>query len=272
MASFDQQFQRVARQWNAETINFFLDAGKARARKRWRPLGATHYRTFRATRNSWDGFFQTLLIAATEAFAQEPYAQFSVLLGVEMIRKEEASVIAFDVFAPYASFCAALDREQARLVDMVKLVNESEVDSPERRAMRDQEAERLAAFHKAWSVRWQPPESRRALCMHLTVDSESRSATLEEAPVVSTDPADYPDHVTTTSEVLAYTAAKLTSFIAVSNLDWIANNYPLMKLTAYAMDHQATPMDQFRVNVADAEEWDFVYPAFDTEIGKYKNP
>jgi len=272
VASYDQRFQQVARQWNAETINFFLDAEAARARKRWRALGATRYRTFSATRKSWDGFFQTLLIAATEAFAQESYTQFSALLTVEMILREDVSLIGFDVFAPYASFCAALDREQQRLVDMVKLFNETEAGAPEREAMREEEAERLTRFNQAWSVRLQPPESRRALCVRLVVDRSSTSATLDEAPVVSTDPADYPDHITTTSEALAYVAAKMTTSIAVTNLDWVVHNYPLMKLTAYTMDHGSIPMGQLRVNVADAEEWDFEYPAFDTEIGKYKNP
>ena len=88
--------------------------------------------------------------------------------------------------------------------------------------------------------------------------------------IISSDPADYPEKVKTTSEFLTF-------FSMFPNLDvtlWkdyecISSYYPLEKFCIVILDGETISTDNIRLNVENCEEYDYINNDFDIEVKKY---
>lgn len=277
MAEYDQRHQTVTHQFNAETINFIQGAIQTQSRKRWRQLAQARYVTVNSTERAWIVFYQYICVAATEALKQRSFEQFTLLIFAEKIAREGQEFFEFSIYTPSISLGAGIDRKMAaRRKTMEALIAaEASSDRSAVQRLRDEDAQTLTKFYEIWTRADFPTDlvGQPIQCIHVTVDRDSRTVGISEAPVVSGDPDDFPDHVTVTSEALAFAASYFRSLpFFVTSIDSALRNYPLLKLLMYVIDKRELAVTNFRVNADDEEEWDFEYPQFDSETLRDTTP
>lgn len=267
MATFDQRAQNVVCQLNADTINVFQAARLSAARKNWRPLGITQFGNF-PTRSAWAGFYGYLARCATECAPARNFVQFTVFMAVDEFGPDDGKAHRYMIVAPYAALTTGLDRQQDKLRDMIQQYNAIPQGDARRLALREKEVAEAENFSNKWQCKFATNQliGRPTSCVQVSVDRQAMSVDLREAPVVSTDPQDYHNHVRATSEAIAFVTAYLTTPTAVANIDWALDCYPLMKLFLSLMDQREARFGSFSVNVDDEEEWDFSYPQLDEAI------
>jgi hypothetical protein len=172
------------------------------------------------------------------------------------------------VAAPYAALAAELERADELRQQMIQ-ESESTIDG-EPQPLRDRVVALQDNFDKRWSqtLAIDSLVSCKVACAQVTIDRQAMTMSIKQAPVISTDPGDYPDHAMRTSEILSMVAARLTSIIQPVNIDWVASNYALLKVIIYTIDFKSINFDNFRINIDDEEEWDFAYPQLDDAISR----
>jgi hypothetical protein len=125
----------------------------------------------------------------------------------------------------------------------------------------------LLSLQKYWSVRVELLPKHGLVAYDFVYDPEGRELTI--APNYgSTDPADYPNQLTRTSELFSFLAAHLQSTIAIVDLKTVLQSYPLSKLTLQLLDDRSFTIENIRIDVADREQWDYINPVADREFGK----
>jgi hypothetical protein len=83
------------------------------------------------------------------------------------------------------------------------------------------------------------------------------------------NPADYEHHLKTTSEMLAYVASAERAAGAAAwlgDISFIQNNWSLLKLVTYFMDHKEINLGSIRINSQDYEQWDYHNPGLEDEL------
>jgi hypothetical protein len=103
--------------------------------------------------------------------------------------------------------------------------------------------------------------------IEFTFDAENRSMTIKPLNA-SGNMDDYPQKLSTTTELLVYCVAVLFVDLAVTNMDLVYSNVSLSRLTAAVMDREFD-LSNVRVAVDDPEEWDYINPKFDVEAHLY---
>jgi hypothetical protein len=104
-----------------------------------------------------------------------------------------------------------------------------------------------------------------------TVNGVEQQFSIRPIKLISLNPSDYPEHITTTSELLIYLASLKRMLVGiVGNFSWYKVNYPLLKLTAEFLEKRSFRLDEIKINAHDYKEWDYDYPQFDAETKRYK--
>jgi hypothetical protein len=102
-------------------------------------------------------------------------------------------------------------------------------------------------------------------------DGAAKRLTLHVVPKLSLDPADYPDHLATSQELLQFIGSYSNLKLAFGgDVAWVANNYSLMKLTIAVLDRNLD-MGRVRIAVDDPNEWDYINGEFDGEVRRFGN-
>ena len=103
--------------------------------------------------------------------------------------------------------------------------------------------------------------------MEFVYDPATKRISVQSISRYSVDFSDYPDGITTASELLCFLAALSKTVIGYfGDLVWLEKNYALMKLVVEVLDHRAFSWDRIRINASDYEDWDYINTSFDEEI------
>jgi hypothetical protein len=136
-------------------------------------------------------------------------------------------------------------------------------------ALKDKRKEETKALTSTYHIHVEPfgVTAESWTPIQFTFDGERRAMTIEPR-IASGNMGDYPDKLSTTSELLAYVAAVLS--VDLSLMDWnlVRRNVSLARLMAAILDHKFE-LKNIRVAVDDPEEWDYMNPGFDLEAGLY---
>jgi hypothetical protein len=107
----------------------------------------------------------------------------------------------------------------------------------------------------------------RFSALEFVYDPQTLSISVSEVDEYSLDPASYPDHLSTTSELLKYAASSANLSVGyLGDIGWAMNDFRLMKIMIRMLDHNAIDVGAIRVDSDDYERWDYSNPEFEAEV------
>ena len=238
------------------------DAIAHAARKQWREL-------------SWTSFLSTNLetdmrltcprhwvVALRDTFRDAGFTSFTMVVSVQSERSVErlGQTLTFspiDVVSHKAEFVGA----------MKALIRGSLDPETENRRKHVDAANTTLAELKGWDVSVQTHKGIDTVPYSCEYNPDMRTIKIHPHETLSTDPNDYPQKLSLTSELLALLATLIHSEVVILNAPLSAlDAYPVAKLFLDVIDNKTCDYNQVRVNVEDDEEWDYLNPAVDDEL------
>lgn len=275
MATFDQQHQKILTQINnAGTMNVLVSQLTDSRKKKWRPLEHVNYAVLEDTKRYRDRFLLDACWALDDVFKQAGYSRVTALFEVRPRAIGDQTMTCYSLTTHQIKFAHAL---RQRGIERTKKFFQTQ---EELKALDD--AAREAYLHKInsensalqqsqwqnWHMDMPVHFTSRISPVELIFDPDTLNVAFRTVQKASLDPAEYPDHMTTTTEALEWIGTALNSTVGFVGdiFAWGSENLPLTKLMAYVLDENAFDLNAIRINVSDFEEWDFMYPDFETEI------
>jgi len=234
-----------------------VEHAKEIKKKTWRPLSYFPYPTTNLDHDLAKSFPASLIFNLHQTFRDCGYTEFDSVISINSLKSESFSGTSVTLITQHARYTGELTKILKKLWGM----------GEDRSALQDEMNAVLIDLQKHWSVGFKlssAPESTTAY--HFVYDPEGFRISITPTTIGSTDPSDYPNGVTTTSELLTFLVAHLHSSIAMWDLDFVLRSYPLYKLTMQLMDGNFS-FDDVRINNADPEEWDYINPSADKAWG-----
>ena len=252
------------------TVNEILTSQYQESRrKKWRRLGSIDFGVISDNEKSREFFFYSLILAMYEVFGTEKYITFNGLLR---LREESAggqNVTVYELICPQIEFCEAVRREYVGFIN--KIMKQKSQGLEKRAAFSEikKVSDNQFKFLKDWRVQGEIKYHPRGLPLEFICDYADKLMSIRTLTKLSPTPLDYPNKVTTTSEMLCYIASySHLPFVLLDDFDFsvYGENYPLTKLFIDLTDRQEIDFGRFRINVNNYEEWDYLNPALDKEI------
>jgi hypothetical protein len=266
--SFDQRHQNVLNQLNADTINLYIGEQTAVQTKQWRNLESVNYGVIRDNENARVIFSNDLFTSLREAFHLQSYKRFNALLHIDAVRAangEEVPIYVLDCHE--VGLAAALrKRRKKRIEEIVAIRQNPSIDAAEQRKRLIESAQREEETWEGWSRRAQIIYSRTYSPLEIVYDVQASRIAVDSISDFSLDPADYTNHLGTTSELLRYVAATTNLSIGVmGDIKW-TKDFRLLKVMIDVLDHRRVDLDRIRVDVSNFEVWDYVNLDFEREL------
>ncbi|GHO96498.1 hypothetical protein KSF_065460 [Reticulibacter mediterranei] len=244
-------------------------------RKQWRSLEAITYPVLSDSENSREKFIHDFAYALNQVFKTKGYVSFN---GLVRLNERNASGQIFPVYeliCHQPEFCEAFRQRGIQLIARVLAYKESSLSAEElevkKEEMRQEIIHESVAFAKEWSIDARVPFSPEWRAIQFIYDPATSRISICPIELVSLNPSDYPEHITTTSELLTYLASFNTLLVGiVDDFNWYKANYPLLKITTEILDKRAFRLEEIKINVHDYEEWDYDNPQLDAETNHYK--
>lgn len=234
-------------------------------RVRWRGLEPVSYAVPSDSAIARQTFIGAICVALRDTFG-DSYEQFTVIAKMEE-RSGDSGVVVYRLASPRAKFAALVQQRQKKLVESAIAARGEAALAKIRQECLDQERREEERWAE-WSFETGIEFSAQPSALEIIYDPETKRVRLETAHGYSLDPADYPDHLARTSELLKFIAASYRTHIAfVGDLSWQKDNYRLTKVMMRLLDRQPIDLAALRINVDDPEDWDYSNPSFESEIG-----
>jgi hypothetical protein len=266
MAEFNQTHQRVIAQYNADTINLFVDAQRAIRRRQWRDIEILYYPVLEFADRWAERLGQDIAFALDHAYtAQGEFRRFNAIFY-----QTEGPTKAIAIFCHQVRFVSALRRRaRERVLKMMEL----------RELTQDQIILEGDKYNKDWKEKWKDWDlSIKIECLkfpsasEIVFDPETNLIRVKPLDPIGLDPAEYVEHLSTTSELLHFVSSMFhiiqqggSPEIHLGNYGWIKDNFSLLKLLVALTDNEFR-LKAIRVDAADLESWDFSNPIFEEEI------
>lgn len=239
-------------------------------KKHWRDLGSIDFGVMHDHENSRRFFFYSLILAMYEIFGTKKYTLFNGLLRTCKRPVEGQILTVYEFICHQIEFCEVIRREYVRFIDKVieqkrRGAEKSLALSQYKESLNNEQQFKLP---KDWRIHDGIKYSPAWFPIELICDSADKSMSIRSLIKLSPNPLDYPNKVTTTSEMFCYLASHNRELIILDDFDFsiYEENYPLTKLFIDFMDRQPIDFSLFRINVDDYEEWDYINPKLDKEI------
>jgi hypothetical protein len=278
MATFDQQNQRILRQFNADTINLFIADHAQALRRRWRDLEQVSYPAPYSNSESDRGrFARDICFALDDTFKLQGYTNFSLLLSTTSGLPKFEKTLVYAVVGHQIGFLEQLRRRGIGTIQkLLELQTSAAAVKDEAKQSLISEANQKAVdeFESrfgGWTIRPNLKFEPQILAIDVTYDPTVRTIDLEVCERHSLDPADYPNHLETTSEMLRSVASAFNTNIAMFDMVWLERNLEYSKMMTYMLDEKRIDLNSIRIDADDYERWGYSYPAFETELEYYKS-
>jgi hypothetical protein len=108
--------------------------------------------------------------------------------------------------------------------------------------------------------------SEKWSAVEITYDPQTFFVRIMETDKYSLDPTNYRNHVSTTSELLTYIASTFRVTVGFMNMNWVLNDFRLMKLIVRIVDRKPIDFDEIHIDANDVEVWDYFNPEFEEEV------
>jgi hypothetical protein len=224
----------------------------------WRPLSSFKYPTQNFEHDFSVNFAAHLVFHLHRTFRSTGYTKFTSLIETDETTVSNVPVTVINLISQYARYTGAIRTGVKRLWDA----------SEDRVALQEEQKTELISLQKTWSVNVKVVPVRHGIIGYDFVYDPDGHAVSIEPSWGSTNPVDYPNQMTRTSELLSFVAAHLNESIAIVNFDYVFRSYPLFKLMLELLDHHGITIENIRCDAANPEEWDYVNTAIDQEVGK----
>lgn len=239
---------------------------------RWRNLEHVSYAVLSDSDASRHKFVEDICDALSGAFGDK-YERFTMLFSSDTRAVDGGNIVVHAIESPRAKFAALLRERQIEFVKTAMALSDGDetTRAARRQAIADEVARRAESW-AGWSFQVKIDFSSEPSALEVLYDPETRFISLTCAEAYSLDPADYPDHLKSTSELLNFIAASFRTRIGYfGDVSWVANDFRLMKVMMRLLDHEPIDLAAVRINVGDCEEWDYSNPSFEGEIGARLN-
>ncbi|MCU1267208.1 MAG: divergent domain protein [Acidobacteria bacterium] len=238
-------------------------------RKKWRGLEQCLAPASIASEQSIIGYGTELAICLHETFCKTGYEQFNGMLRFDEMRVSDQPYRIYNLVCHQIGFCAVVNQRETTTMETVATIKESGLDAKGRNWEKAREAmvREVEAFEREWNIAINLVVSEKFLPVEFVYDPVTKRISVTTLRILSGNPDDYSNKVTTTSEVLHYIAAMANGRIGVFDdfFDPAKQNYPLLKLV-FAASKAEFDLNSLRINVDDYEEWDYLNPAFNDKL------
>lgn len=235
-------------------------------RKTWRMLDEIDYPALVDDEDRRTKYTLQLALQLHRTFQSEGYTAFTSFLSLR-----EAPIPEIDQKTPV--YCLVTHRAEfsGALRHSWKFLHNPTIPKEKKQAHQDELNAQIGELLQTWSFDLRPPFAERLVATQFTYDPDSRRIAIGPPPHMSTAPDSFPDNVRTTSELLAFLSAVTGNpMVYLGDTECITSHYPLFKLAIALLDNKAWQLECLRVNADDPEEWDYINPAADAEVGRYK--
>jgi hypothetical protein len=226
-------------------------------RRTWRALSSFKYPTQDLDHDLRVNFGSHLVFHLHRTFLGTGYTSFTSLIEIDDSVVAGMPVTVINLISQYAGFTGAVREGVKSLHDV----------SRDRVALQQEENSELLFLQRNWAVSIALLSTPGLVAYDFVHDPEGRTLSIRPN-YSSTNPNDYPNKVTRTSEVLSFVASHLNSNIAVVDMEPVLRFYPLSKLMLFIADNHGVNIEDIRIDVTDPEEWDYINPAADQELQK----
>lgn len=238
-------------------------------RKTWRKLGEASFPLLRESADSKDQLWRTLSLAAALTFHQRAFTQFTFIVFKNVREAEGSNFPVYTLLTSQFAFCATANKLYEWLMrSLIEWKNSGA--SAEARAEIENQWQLQHAPVIDWSLTGDVAIATGWNAVQCSCDAATKTCDFSSLKTHSMDPADYPDHLRTTTDLLHYIVSAFnTELWFAGDIGWYEANYSLMKLWVELVDHKAITFSNIRINADDAEEWDYLNGAFDTEVRRF---
>ena len=268
MNSFDQHHQSVLNQYNAETINVFVEQSRRNARIQWRSIEILNY----TVREDSDRFRTWFVLdscrALHEVFSSKGYKRFTALFSPASAKRDDQDLFVYGMYCHEIKFVSAI---RARATDRILLMERAHGLPVEDRTKIATEYEQESSnFFAKWHVHSKIDFSRPGV-LEFEYDPDAMAMSVRSKADLSLDPLDYEHRVETTSELLSYVGATWTSIFGfMGDIEETMKNWPLLKVATRVLDKAGIEVEKIRINADDYEQWDYINPELDAELAQYR--
>lgn len=234
-------------------------------RKSWRMLDEIDYPALVDDEERRAKYAFQLALHLHRTFQSQGYTAFTSFMSLR-----EAPIPETDKKTPV--YCLITHRSEfsGSLRHSWKFLHNPSIPMEQRQAHQDELNAQVGDLLRTWSFDLRPPFVDRLVATQFIYDPDSHRIAIGPPPHTSTAPDSYPDKVRTTSELLVLLSAITGNpMVYWGDTACISSHYPLFKLVFAVFDNKAWQPDCVRVNVHDPEEWDYINPAADAEVGRY---
>lgn len=208
-------------------------------------------------------FMGYLIVHLHRVFKDSGYVNFVSLFCLQDIVLDNKSWPGYYLLSHQTKYIGALKKSLRYLLD-------SSVPKETRQEYNNLLMKELEDLSKDWTLSIMMRFSDDLSALEFTYDPDTCKIKIGVPELISPDPADYPNKVRTTSELLTFISAASTSPIAqCKDLECITSYYPLHKCYLDILDNEKVSPSNVRVNVEDYEEYDYINNDVDVELHRY---
>lgn len=239
-------------------------------RVQWRPLPVVNYPAFSDNDAIRKGFIRDLAMACRQAFGPASVSFTALIKTCTVLTGDEQEAKFYFTVCPHSALVEALFRRARRQMDM--LMDYGSLPPPAKEKLTKKE---LASWEteeegllQNWSVDWNVTFEHRFFGLRVLYDTAAKSIRLSGCKEYSLEPAAFPLHLTTTSELLEFIAAlDHVDCAFLGDAEWFLHDTRKMKLLMQLLEDKCLDLGAIRLDMADGENWNFLNPAFDAEMG-----
>lgn len=252
----------VGGDFKIEITQQLVQQSEVKVKKEWRPLGHLRFMVSGDESIGRKVLSRHLLHALVTTFSDRKYVKFVSIIYRSVEKSKTDSPVTFNVLSQQVQFLSNVEKS---------LNLSTSDDAIAREAFLNEHntlLERLLAEGKV-GLKFNFDNDYTPL--RFEYDGQTNWMQIVQLiDEMETDPARYPDKLTSTSEALWLLASLSRSAIAsVGDMNFIRENFALWKMMIDAMDGHVSPA-AIRVNVNDFEEWDYSCPRLEEEVQRFK--
>jgi hypothetical protein len=270
VTNFDQRGQSVLNQYNAETINVLVSQSQVMARILWRPLESVNYPVREDSSGLRQLFSRDLFKSLIQTFEGKGYKRFTAIFDPKQTIRDGQQFFLYSFHCHEVGF-SSLVRTLGR--DRILLIQELQ------KKAKHEQAQIITKIDEDYRVLFGPwrlsgrIDFNRPGLLEFVYDPDGKALSVNSKDELSLDPADYDHHLKTTSEMLAFVAAgrRPAVFAYFGDISFINNDWSLLKLVTYCMDHKGVDLEYIKINSGDYEQWDYRNPELEAELAGRTN-
>jgi hypothetical protein len=239
-------------------------------KKIWRELAQAAFPLISDSEGCNNDLWNFLVQGAALTFRDKGFTRFIFVLHREEVLIDDLVRPVYTVLTNQPLFCATAHELYVDIFKNTMLWKESDRTPEGRDRIQQKHSAKLIGL-EGWSKSANLTIRSGWNAIECKCDSDTKTCELSSCTKYSQDPADYDEHVRTTSEMLLYVASYFNAGVVsfAGDARWYANNYALMKLTIKTMDERSLKIQDIRFNTNDPEEWDYLNGAFDVEVSNF---